>query len=49
MLFGEYRIQNAYGLNTTLRYGQNFSSARAEGDPLKWQEFEAYLGFRWLM
>ncbi len=55
-LFGEYRLVNAFGINTTLRYGQNISSTRApvvQGiggpDSLAWQQFEAYLGVRWLM
>jgi hypothetical protein len=54
-LFGEYRLQNAFGLNTTLRYNQNISSTSIKisttptPDNLNWSQFEAYLGARWLM
>lgn len=52
-LFGEYRLQNAFGINTTLRYNQNISSTdiRTDNGPdnLAWSQFEAYLGARWLM
>jgi hypothetical protein len=52
-LFGEYRFKDAFGLNATVRYGQNLSSlAPTIGgvpDELKWQQVEAYLGFRWFM
>jgi len=52
-LFGEYRIQNAFGINTTLRYNQNISSTSVQTDQgrdnLAWAQFEAYLGARWLM
>jgi hypothetical protein len=51
-LFGEYRIRNWFGINTTLRYNQNVSatSAIVDGiDPLRYQEVEAWLGARWLM
>lgn len=55
-LFGEYRIKSAYGINATLRYGQNVSNTSVENpdgtgtqDELRWQEFEVYLGARWLM
>jgi hypothetical protein len=56
-LLGEYRIKNAFGINGTLRYNQNVSGASAiiidgsggMNDPLRYQEFEVYLGARWLM
>jgi hypothetical protein len=53
-LFGEYRIKNAFGINATVRYGQNISNttvsvAGSGPDSLAWQQFEAYLGARWLM
>lgn len=56
-LFGEYRLMNALGINTTLRYSQNISRTQAPAvdgssggpDSLAWQQFEAYLGVRWLM
>ncbi len=52
-VFGEYRFKDAFGLNATVRYGQNISPAtiitEGQADELKWQQFEAYLGFRWFM
>lgn len=54
-LFGEYRLRDWFGINATLRYGRNISNTRviAPGfpgdDSLDWQQFEAYLGARWLM
>lgn len=55
-VFGEYRIKSAYGINATLRYGQNVSNTSVVNpdgtgtlDSLKWQEFEVYVGARWLM
>ena len=51
-LFGEYRLRSWFGINATLRYNQNISGANSivDGtDPLAWQQFEAYLGARWLM
>jgi hypothetical protein len=52
-VFGEYRFKDAFGLNATVRYGQNFSPAtiitEGQADELKWQQIEAYLGFRWFM
>lgn len=52
-VFGEYRFKDAFGLNATVRYGQNFSGTSivtdGQTDELKWQQIEAYLGFRWFM
>jgi hypothetical protein len=52
-LFGEYRFKDAFGLNATVRYGQNISGTSivtgGQTDELKWQQIEAYLGFRWFM
>ncbi|KYF74002.1 hypothetical protein BE15_43265 [Sorangium cellulosum] len=58
-LFGEYRIGDSLGINSTLRYGNNISStavaplgaagAGAVENYLGWQQFEAYLGVRWFM
>ena len=52
-LFGEYRFKDSFGLNATVRYGQNISRTTIEtagiADELKWQQVEAYLGFRWFM
>jgi hypothetical protein len=58
-LFGEYRIGDSLGINSTLRYGNNISSTalatpgESGGRPIQnhlgWQQFEAYLGVRWFM
>ena len=54
-LFGEYRVSNMFGLNTTLRYTEEVSStviaADTQGDKyhMAYRRFEAYLGFRWFM
>ncbi|MDI1482195.1 hypothetical protein [Polyangium sp. y55x31] len=51
--FAEYRFKDAFGINTTLRYNTRISDnwfQIPEGrDYLQWQQFEAYLGARWLM
>jgi len=53
-LFGEYRIKDSIGINSTIRYGANLSdNALNRGTPnedqLGWQDFEAYIGARWFM
>ncbi|WP_437924463.1 hypothetical protein WMF37_36380 [Sorangium sp. So ce291] len=54
-LFGEYRIGDSLGINSTLRYGNNISSTALTTlgttvpNYLGWQQFEAYLGVRWFM
>lgn len=53
-LFGEYRIGDSLGINSTLRYGNNISSTALTvvdepANHLGWQQFEAYLGVRWFM
>ncbi|WP_232379716.1 hypothetical protein [Polyangium fumosum] len=52
--FAEYRFKDAFGINTTLHYNSRISdnSLTIPGigeDKLQWQQFEAYLGARWLM
>jgi len=54
--FGEFRFAKFFGLNVTLRYGNNLSSTvlTAPGttggfEALQWQDFQGYLGFRWFM
>lgn len=52
--FAEYRFKDAFGINTTLRYNTRISDKVIDvvgvgGDKLGWQQFEAYLGARWLM
>ncbi len=59
--FAEYRFKDAFGINATLRYGTRISDKELEippeviggltnaRDKLQWQQFEAYLGVRWLM
>ena len=55
-LFGEYRIKDSIGINSTIRYNHNITdnaitpaAAGTAPDQLQWQEFEAYLGVRWFM
>jgi hypothetical protein len=54
-IFGEYRFKDAFGLNATVRYGQNLGdttitvAGQPQPDELNWQQIEAYLGFRWFM
>jgi hypothetical protein len=60
-LFAEYRVLPTVGINTTLRYTENFSStqlpvtdAPVQGQQdlrydMSWRRFEAYLGVRWFM
>ncbi len=54
-LFGEYRLKDSFGINSTVRYGTNISdkSLLVPGEDvansLQWQQFEAYLGVRWFM
>jgi hypothetical protein len=60
-LFAEYRVLQTVGINTTLRYTENFSStqlptasAAAPGQEnlrydMSWRRFEAFLGVRWFM
>jgi len=55
-LYGEYRFTNSFGLNATLRYTTNLSSAQLNITPagagpteefsMQWQRIEAYLGVR---
>jgi hypothetical protein len=58
-LFSEYRFTDTFGLNATLRYTANFSSAtiadvkgptgNAQLFDMAWNRFEAFLGLRWFM
>jgi hypothetical protein len=56
-LFGEYRLSDSVGVNTTLRYnaslGENNVRSNqddpAEFDNLQFSRYEAYLGVRWFM
>lgn len=52
-LFGEYRIRDSIGINSTVRYGGNISKTKIQVDKgvddLGWQQIEAYLGVRWFM
>ncbi len=52
--FAEYRFKDSFGINTTLRYNTRISDNGLDipgigEDKLQWQQFEAYLGARWLM
>jgi len=53
-LFGEYRLKDSFGINSTVRYGTNlsdtvFTNVAGEPNSLQWQQFEAFLGVRWFM
>ena len=59
-LFAEYRFTNALGINTTLRYSENFSDKQlplgatfgTTGGSLydlSWRRFEAFLGLRYFL
>ena len=56
-LYGEYRLSNAFAINLTGRYTQNFSNvvlqeeegATGNGYDLSWQRVEVYAGVRWFM
>lgn len=53
-VFGEYRFKDSFGINTTIRYGQNINKspvpiAGGGAEDLSWAQFEAYLGARWFM
>lgn len=52
--FAEYRFKDSFGINSTIRYGTRISDKALSipgigDDRLQWQQFEAYLGARWLM
>jgi hypothetical protein len=59
-LFGEYRFTETVGVNTTLKYTENFSNTQipvvgataggvASVYDMSWRRFEAFLGIRWFM
>jgi hypothetical protein len=58
-LFGEYRVTDSFGINTTLRYTSNITDVAVQSAPgpggavsldyLQWTRYEAYLGVRWFM
>jgi hypothetical protein len=58
-LFGEYRVSNSVGINTTLRYSEEISDKQlplgispggtAGLYDLNWRRFEAFLGARWFL
>ncbi len=58
--FGEYRVSDSVGINTTIGYDQTFSDTQLEaggtdaaGQPLvydlNWRRFQAFLGARWFL
>lgn len=53
--FGEYRFAKMFGVNATVRYGNNLSDTvlsaggAAPFEALQWQDFQGYLGFRWFL
>jgi len=48
-LFGEYRIADTFGINTTFRYTSNITDVRINNDELGWKRFEVFIGARWFM
>jgi hypothetical protein len=49
-LFGEYRVADSVGINTTLRYTANTGSNLIVGtDNIQWKRFEAFIGVRWFL
>ena len=48
-LFGEYRVADSVGINTTLRYTANVTEVVVGQDKLQWKRFEAFLGVRWFL
>ncbi len=52
--FGEYRFTDYFGLNATVRYDTNITDQRiaagagAPSENLQWQQFQAYIGARFL-
>jgi hypothetical protein len=48
-LFGEYRLADSLGINTTLRYTANVTDVHVVQDNLQWKRFEAFLGVRWFL
>ena len=56
-IFGEYRLSDTIGINTTLRYNANFtqqlvdsqSGLPQERDDLSFQRYEIWLGARWFL
>jgi hypothetical protein len=47
--FGEYRISDTFGINTTLRYTANITDVVVQSDNIGWNRFEAFLGVRWFL
>jgi hypothetical protein len=51
-IFGEYRFTDYFGLNATVRYTTNITDAVITSgvatEALQWQDFQAYLGARFL-
>ncbi len=52
-LFGEYRVADSVGINTTLRYTANLTDVHIgttnPPDNLQWKRFEAFIGVRWFL
>lgn len=57
--FGEYRLTDSVGINTTINYDQTFSDTQIETGAgagpgagfydLNWRRFQAFLGARWFL
>jgi len=48
-LFGEYRVADSVGINTTLRYTANLTDVHVAADNLQWKRIEAFIGLRWFL
>jgi hypothetical protein len=48
-VFGEYRLTNTFGINTTVTYLRNFTDQHIKTDYLAFQEWQAFLGVRYFL
>jgi hypothetical protein len=55
-LFGEYRLSNTFGLNTTINYDQNITGVAIKTSPtdtgsdkLEFSRWQAFIGARWFL
>ena len=57
-LFGEYRLSDQFGINTTLRYDRNLGDTEVETEPgvgaasadeLWFTRYQIFLGARWFL
>jgi hypothetical protein len=50
-IFGEYRLSNSFGINTTLSYSQAITddTTRPYGENLDFARYQAFIGARWFL